>query len=171
MIQKAVADGDIKGFSLYRNVPQISHLFCMDDTLPFCFAEQRDIHAIQNRLGQYEATLGQKINKKKMNLFFGKLAYKASKNSIKNILGVHEVKEYESYLGLPVIMWNFFKRKKNAINILWTWWYKQMKEWNACLWKRHKKHKYNYEKQDRKYMLEWILREGITLEVKEIRSL
>ena len=30
---------------------------------------------------------------------------------------------------------NFFKRK---INILWTWWYKQMKERNTCLWRRHK---------------------------------
>ena len=42
-----------------------------------------------------------------------------------------------------------------------------MKERNTCLWKRHKKQKYNYEKQDKKYLHEWILQEGITLEVRE----
>ncbi|XP_075645296.1 uncharacterized protein LOC142616302 [Castanea sativa] len=62
LIQQAMAAGDIRGFSLCRNGPQISHLFFADDTLLFCRAELRE-NAIKNLLGvpeikEYERYLG-----------------------------------------------------------------------------------------------------------------
>ena len=43
LIQQAVATSDIRGFSLCRNGPRISHLFFADDTLLFCRAELREV--------------------------------------------------------------------------------------------------------------------------------
>ena len=40
----------------------------------------------------------------KTNLFFGKSVSEDTKNSIKDFLGVPEIKEYEKYLGLPVVV-------------------------------------------------------------------
>ena len=54
--------GDLKGFSLCRNGPRISHLFFVDDTLLFCKAELKEVQTIQNILQKYELASGQKIN-------------------------------------------------------------------------------------------------------------
>ena len=44
LIQQVVAAGDIRGFSLCRNGPQISHLFFFaDENLLFCIAELREV--------------------------------------------------------------------------------------------------------------------------------
>ena len=44
LIQQVVAVGDIRGFSLCRNGPQISHLFFFaDENLLFCIAELREV--------------------------------------------------------------------------------------------------------------------------------
>ena len=104
LIEQAVGVGDIKGFSLCRNGPQISHLFFADDTLLFCRAELREIQTIQNILRKYELASGQKINQGKTTLFFGRSVSPMSRNAIKNLLGVPEIKEFEHYLGLPAIV-------------------------------------------------------------------
>ena len=71
LIQQAMVAGDIRGFSLYCNGPQISHLFLVDDTLLFCRAEIREVQTSQNLLQKYKLALGQKINHGKTTLFFG----------------------------------------------------------------------------------------------------
>ena len=43
LIQQAVTAGDLRGFSLCRNGPRISHLFFIDDTLLFCRAELKEV--------------------------------------------------------------------------------------------------------------------------------
>ena len=63
LIQKAVHDGHIWGFSLSRNSPQISHMFFAIDSLLFCQATMGDIQAIQGILNQYELVSRQQINK------------------------------------------------------------------------------------------------------------
>ena len=97
LIQQVVAVDDIKGFSLCRNGPQISHLFFANDTLLFCKAELKELQIIQNLLKKYELASGQKINTDKNTLFFGKFVSLLSKNAIKNLLGVPEIKEYELF--------------------------------------------------------------------------
>lgn len=107
LIQQAVAGGDLRGFSLCRNGPQIFHLFFADDTLLFCRAELREVQTIQNILQKYEMASGQKINPSKTTLFFGNSISLVSKNAIKNLLGV------------PV-----FLRLRN-MNVIWgflLWW-------------------------------------------------
>ena len=115
LIQQAVAAGDIRGFSLCRNGPWISHLFFVDDTLLFCRDELRGVQTIQNILRKYELASGQKINPGKTTLFFGKSISLLSKNAIKNLLGVLEIKEYECYLGLPVVVG---KNRRASLNYI-----------------------------------------------------
>ena len=104
LIQQAVAGGDLRGFSLCHNGPRISHLFVADDILLFCRAELREVQTIQNILQKYEMASGQKINPGKITLFFGNSVSLVSKNAIKNLLGVPEIKEYECYLGLLTVV-------------------------------------------------------------------
>ena len=54
MIQQAIRDNLIRGFSLYKNGPKITHLFFADDSLLFCQARMEDLHAIQHILSLYE---------------------------------------------------------------------------------------------------------------------
>ena len=50
LIKKFVVEGRIKGFSLGKNDPQISHLFFADDSLIFCRADLEDVKTIQDIL-------------------------------------------------------------------------------------------------------------------------
>ena len=58
---------------------------------------------IQEILGKYECASGQKINSEKTTLFFSNNTSNVTKEEIKNLLGVTEIKEYERYLGLPTV--------------------------------------------------------------------
>ena len=115
LIQQAVVAGDIRGFSLYCNGSQISHLFFVDDTLLFCRAEIREVQTSQNLLQKYELALGQKINIGKTTLFFGNSIFLLSKNAITNLLGVPKIKEYEHYLGLPAVVG---KNRRASLNYI-----------------------------------------------------
>ncbi|KAK9998223.1 hypothetical protein SO802_017826 [Lithocarpus litseifolius] len=74
-----------------------------------------DINTIQEILGKYERALGQKINSEKTNLFFSKGIPESSKDLLKNLQGVLEIKEYEKYLGLPAVVG---RRKKTSLNYI-----------------------------------------------------
>lgn len=110
-----MTEGDIKGFSLCRGGPKISHLFFTNDTLLFCRAELREVQVIKNILDKYELASGQKINPKKTTIFFGKSVSVSSKTAIKNFLGVLEIKEYEKYLSLPAVVG---KNKRASFNYI-----------------------------------------------------
>ena len=55
-------------------------------------------------LAEYEAVLGQKINREKTSLFFSKSTEDDTRQKIKRVLGVQEIKFYEKYLGLPSLI-------------------------------------------------------------------
>ena len=59
LIQGAVREDKIRGFSLCRNGPRNSHLFFVDDTLLFCRAKMGDLLALQDILNLYEQAFGQ----------------------------------------------------------------------------------------------------------------
>ena len=63
-----------------------------------------DVQALQSALTLYEKASGQKVNRAKTNLFFGKSVPDNTKIALKNFLGVPEIKEYEKYLGLPAVV-------------------------------------------------------------------
>ena len=60
-------------------------------------ARLEDVTTIQSILEVYESASGQQINKVKTTLFFGKTVIEMAKNSIKELLGVLEIKQYEKY--------------------------------------------------------------------------
>ena len=101
LINKSVAMGDIRGFSLCKNGPQISHLFFADDSVIFCRAKMGDVQALQSALTLYEKASGQKVNGAKTNLFFGKSIPDNTKLALKNFLGVPRSEEHTSELQSP----------------------------------------------------------------------
>lgn len=93
LIQNAVNSGCLEGFSLCRNCPKIFHLFLADDKLLFCRARMGDIEKIQDILGKYEKASGKNINSNKTTLFFSQNVPCSMKVSLKNLLGLPEIKE------------------------------------------------------------------------------
>ncbi|KAK9986186.1 hypothetical protein SO802_031137 [Lithocarpus litseifolius] len=110
LITKAAISSDIRGISIYRNGPRLTHLFFAYDSLLLCRASIQECTHIQNLLANYEEASGQKLNREKTTLFFSKNMASEIQDSIKDLLGVHEIKQYEKYLGLP----SFVGRHKRA---------------------------------------------------------
>ena len=63
-------------------------------------------------LATYEEASGQQLNREKTTLFFSKNTDIEIQDSIKDLLGVLEIKQYEKYLGLPSFVG---KRKKASL--------------------------------------------------------
>ena len=103
----------IRGFSLCRNGPRISHLFFANDTLLFCRASRGDLEAILQLLQLYEQASGQKLNREKTTMFFSKGFTEERRMELEEFLGVNEIREYEKYLGLPDVVG---RNKKESLN-------------------------------------------------------
>ena len=63
----------------------------------------------------YERASGQKINSDKTTLFFSNSTSFDTKEELKILLGVPEIKEYERYLGLPTAVG---RKKKVSLNFI-----------------------------------------------------
>ena len=83
-----------------RNGLRLTHLFFADDSLLFCKASIQECNHIQDILSEYEAASSQKLNRDKTTLFFNKVTSQNTQESIINLLGVPEIKQYKKYLGL-----------------------------------------------------------------------
>ena len=101
LLQKGKMAGDLKGVSISRGGPKITHLFFADDSLLFCKATTANVDRIQGILSQYERTSGQQINKQKTTIFFSKSTPHSAQTAVKDMLGVPAITQYERYLGLP----------------------------------------------------------------------
>nr|XP_023911306.1 uncharacterized protein LOC112022914 [Quercus suber] len=100
LINKAAHQGNIKGYSLCRNSPHLTHLLFADDSLLFCKATIEECHRVLDILDVYGRCSGQQINRSKMTIFFSKSTTNDTRNQIKLALGVPEIIQYERYLGL-----------------------------------------------------------------------
>ena len=101
LLHQAANNKLIRGISLSRGGPQLTHLFFADDSLLFCRDRRDECETLLNILAQYEAGSGQQINREKTTLFFSKSTPASNQTELLQLLGVPAIKEYEKYLGLP----------------------------------------------------------------------
>lgn len=73
LISKAAVLGKIRGVSICRNGPRLTHLFFADDSLLFCKASIQECLHIQELLSLYEVASGQQLNREKTTSFFSKV--------------------------------------------------------------------------------------------------
>ena len=102
--------GDIKGVSICRNGPKLTHLLFADDSLLFCRATRLECQKVLEILSTYERVSSQKLNKEKIALFFSKPTPLNMQSEIMEELEVSNLKQYEAYLGLLALV----RRNKRA---------------------------------------------------------
>ena len=110
LLCQAANNGEIRGYSICRASPKITHLFFADDCLLFCRATSNECAKIQSILALYEAASGQQVNSDKTTAFFSRNTSVETQEELKVLLGVPVIKNYEKYLGLP----SFVGREKKA---------------------------------------------------------
>ena len=130
LIEDAARVGDLRGFSLCKRGPKLTHLFFVDDSLLFCRANLDECSNILKLLGVYEQSSGQKVNKEKTALFFRKSTPQATKDSIKGLLGVQELMFYEKYLRLPSLV---ERGKKASFNYIKERVWRKLQGWEGKL--------------------------------------
>ena len=59
VIKKAKTIGDIKGVSIFRNDPRLTHLLFANDSLIFCKAKENECQKLLEVLATYENVSGQ----------------------------------------------------------------------------------------------------------------
>ena len=88
LINKAASNGDIKGVSICRNGPKLTHLLFADDSLIFCRAKEDKCLKLSEILAAYERASGQQLNRAKTTLFFNKFTSSEVQEVIKEALGI-----------------------------------------------------------------------------------
>ena len=104
MVNKAAAQGDIKGYSLSRNSPRLTHPLFANESLLFCKETIQECLKILDIFDVYGQCSGQQINRSKTTIFFSKSTSAELREHIKVALGVSEIKQYEKYLDLPSLV-------------------------------------------------------------------
>ena len=88
LINSATRRGDIKGFSLRKGGPDLTHLLFADDSLLFCRATLEECEKVLQILESYEQASSQKVNRNKATIFFTKATPDTLKQAIKIALGL-----------------------------------------------------------------------------------
>lgn len=113
MLKKEKFQGHIKGISVCRGAPPISHLLSANDSLIFCKANMNECDKVWKVLGDYEETSSQRMNKEKTSLFFSKNTSMEIQNSITGLFGAQVIKQDNQYLGLTSLI---SRGKRKAFN-------------------------------------------------------
>ena len=74
LLQHSADSGQIRGVSICKLGPRLTHLFFADDSLLFCRSIISECQKIQESLSSYEKASGQQLNRAKSSLFFSKSA-------------------------------------------------------------------------------------------------
>ena len=120
MIKRKERLGKLRGVSVKKGVPRISHLFFANDSLIFCRATDGDCAQIVEVFATYEKDSVQKLNKEKTSLFFSKNTSKDIQERAKETFGAQIIQQHEKYLSLPPLMgWSkkkYFNRIKDQVS-------------------------------------------------------
>ena len=87
MLKREEREGNIKGVSVCRGAPQLSHLLFVDDSIIFCRASIDVGLQVMKVLSDYEHESGQKLNMEKTSLFFSRNTNNDMKEAIKELFG------------------------------------------------------------------------------------
>ena len=104
LLAKAENDGKIQGASICRGALKVSNLLFANDSLLFYRATQNEVEVISEVLQTYANASGQCINLEKSSVFFSSNTSASQKQDILRVLGVQEVNQFDSYLGLPTFV-------------------------------------------------------------------
>ncbi|KAL9668531.1 hypothetical protein QQ045_006065 [Rhodiola kirilowii] len=96
------ANGILKGISIARQAPVLTHLFFADDSLLLFEATTATPSVIKAVLAEYEYLAGQKVNYNKSELVLSPSTSAAIKHSFQSSLSVPIVEGHKRYLGLPL---------------------------------------------------------------------
>lgn len=88
LISTVAMDNEIRGVSICKGGPWLTHLFFADDNLIFYRAKEEECQKLLDLLASYERASCQKINRSKTSLFFGKSTPQDMQDVIKQTLGV-----------------------------------------------------------------------------------
>ena len=81
--------------------PSVSHILFADDILFFCKVEPRECEEVIKVVREYGQASGQCINFDKSSLLFGKRINAATRQEIKDTLGIHNDGGMGKYLEIP----------------------------------------------------------------------
>jgi hypothetical protein len=101
LLHKQEENGQLMGIRNGRQGPSISHLLFADDSIFIAKSDQRSVLALQDTLQLFCAGSGQKINLDKSTIFFGNHCEELIKETVMNLLGVHNEALQDTYLGMP----------------------------------------------------------------------
>ena len=130
LINSAARRGDIKGYSLCKGGPKLTHLLFANDSILFCKASSEECEHVIQILESYEKASGQKINKNKIAIFFSNATSETVKQDIKIAMGLQEITKYEKYLGLPSLVG---RRKKESFNYIKEKIWQNLQGWEGKL--------------------------------------
>ena len=85
-------NGSLKGITVCRGGPQLSHLFFADNSLIFCKATLDNCESLQRILEIYERASGQQLNRAKTSLFFSSNTSHEVQEEIKQWFGTQVIK-------------------------------------------------------------------------------
>ncbi|XP_060965559.1 uncharacterized protein LOC133034485 [Cannabis sativa] len=122
--------GNLKGLSIARGAPSVSHLLFADDSLLFCQATYASCHAIQHVLDYYHRASGQLLNTDKTVMSFSPNVTSVNKDQFHHVLGMPICELHEKYLGLPSYAG---KDKKELFSGIKDRIWKLMNQWHVKL--------------------------------------
>ncbi|KAL0421421.1 UNVERIFIED_CONTAM: putative mitochondrial protein [Sesamum latifolium] len=101
LLQNAERTGGLRGLSVCRGAPSISHLLFADDTLIFCQASHECTLAIKEVLEVYRKASVQDINFSKSSVAFSRNTREELCVGVATELSIRRENKIELYLGLP----------------------------------------------------------------------
>ena len=104
LIHDAARNHKIRGVSICRGCPKITHLFFADNSLLFCKENNQECQNLINILQLYEAASVQKIDMDKSSVFFSSNTPDERRSEVMNLLGPMQDTRHKKYLGLPSII-------------------------------------------------------------------
>ena len=113
MLRRDESGKNLKGISVCRGAPRVSHLLFADDCIFFYKASTEEGLKVTKILEDYERESEQKLNKEKTSLFFSKNTKVEVQEVVKDMFGAQIILQHEKYLGLPPLVG---RGKKKAFN-------------------------------------------------------